>query len=386
VLVGLLCAAAGCRDPLAGDACSPGAPGASWVAFSSRRSGAYDLYAVRADGTCTTRLTTGAGALLATWSPDGTLAYLRQGAGANAVWRLDLASGAEAPLELGGLPVTSPAYSPDGAWLALESPAAGPTQASDLWLAPTAGGQPARLTSGQAAGGGPAVDAGPAWAPDGLTIYFVSNRTGAYEVWSVAAAGGEAHQVTTGARILGKPAVSPDGGALAYARPAAGDAFTEVVLLDLATGTSRVLSSQADREPAFDPAGGRVVVTSSRTGDPELWLLDLATGAPLRQLTRAPGTDGAAVFAPGPPAAGLAAPPRHDQPPGGGAGDRRGGGAAPARRVRQGDAGIEQDLPSGLAGYNPSAASAQSRCMSTEPGPSGWSPSASRAGWALNHP
>lgn len=64
---------------------------------------------------------------------------------------------------------------------------------SDLWLFPTAGGEPVRLTSHE----GP--DANPAWSPDGKWIAFESKR-GEDEVsqlWVISPDGGEARRVTS---------------------------------------------------------------------------------------------------------------------------------------------------------------------------------------------
>jgi Tol biopolymer transport system component len=44
----------------------------------------------------------------------------------------------------------------------------------------------------------------------------------------------------------------------------------------------------------------RIVVTSFRGGNADLWLLDAATGAQVRQLTTDSGIDGAAAYAPFP--------------------------------------------------------------------------------------
>jgi sugar lactone lactonase YvrE len=40
------------------------------------------------------------------------------------------------------------------------------------------------------------ADVEPAWSIDGKTIFFASNRTGAYQIWKMPAGGGAAEQVT----------------------------------------------------------------------------------------------------------------------------------------------------------------------------------------------
>jgi TolB protein len=211
------------------------------------------------------------------------------------LWRHDLATGAETPVAVGGLSATSPAFSPDGTLLAFEGRAPGAASA-DLYVVPAAGGEPLRLTDD------PHEDVGPAWAPDGASLYFVSTRTGAYEVFRVAAAGGQATQVTNRPRIVGKPAATPDGAALVYARTVGGGSATEVVRLDLATSQVGVTSSQDDSEPAASPDGSRLAIRSFRHGQAEILLVDPLDGGRPFRLTQDPASDGAVAFAPPPPA------------------------------------------------------------------------------------
>jgi Tol biopolymer transport system component len=267
-------------------------PGAQWLGFSSSRSGSYDVYAIREDGTCLTRVTSDAGDdLFVTWSPAGTLAYASARSGTMRIYVLDFTTGAKVALDVGDLAATSPAFSPDGSTIAFEGHAPGVTALSDVYVVPAAGGTPVNLT------GGTTYNAGPAWSPDGGTLYFVSNRTRAFDVWKVPSAGGASTQVTTASGILGRPAPTPDGAGIAYARS------SEVVIQDVSgspPGTPRVVSSQRDGEPTVDRTGTRMVVKSSRDGSPELWLLDVATGAAVAKLTSGPGLDGAPAFAPFP--------------------------------------------------------------------------------------
>ncbi|HET8733488.1 MAG TPA: hypothetical protein VFM45_06910, partial [Anaeromyxobacteraceae bacterium] len=277
------------------DPCAFVTDGAQWLGFSSNRNGSYDLFAIREDGTCLRPLTEGAGDdLFVTWSRVGVFAFMSARSGRMQVWVQGMGGGAASILPTGDLAATSPAFSPDGALVAFEGYAPGVSGSSDIYVVARAGGTPVKLTDGAG------YNAGPAWSPDGATIYFVSNRAGRYDVWKVPATGGAISAVTTSSGILGRPAVTPDGRSLGYCRAAAGEAFSEVVLRDLGTGTIRVVSSQKDCEPAFDRTGQHVAVTSQRSGNPEVLLLDVATGAVVRALTSGTGIDGLAAFAPFP--------------------------------------------------------------------------------------
>jgi TolB protein len=77
--------------------------------------------------------------------------------------------------------------------------------------------------------------------------------------------------------------------------------WTGAVLLIAAVLVAR-LSSQApascnDQWPQWSPDGRSIVFTSDRTGDPEIFVLDLAARTP-RQLTRTPGRDAHPSFSP----------------------------------------------------------------------------------------
>ena len=81
-----------------------------------------------------------------------------------------------------------PIWSSDGTQIAFGSNLEGEFE---IYVVPAGGGKPRRITHH------PMFDQGSAFAPDGRTIYFTSNRTGAFQIWSVAANGGSPRQVTT---------------------------------------------------------------------------------------------------------------------------------------------------------------------------------------------
>lgn len=71
----------------------------------------------------------------------------------------------------------------------------------------------------------------------------------------------------------------------------------DIYLHDLATGRERAFTSAwgYDAEATVSPLGDRIVFTSSRSGDLELWTCDL-DGGHLQQVTHALGYDGGAFF------------------------------------------------------------------------------------------
>ncbi|HVK73718.1 MAG TPA: S9 family peptidase [Kofleriaceae bacterium] len=145
---------------------------------------------------------------------------------------LPLVAAAAAPAHAKGLTiddmlamrrVSTPATSPDGAWVAFvvrDSDLAANRGRSDVWLAATDGTSVKRLTSD------PDNDVDPVWAPDGKSIYFRSRRSGSYQVWKIAATGGEAEQVTRLPLDVNGFDLFPDGKRLVVAMDVWPDAKT----------------------------------------------------------------------------------------------------------------------------------------------------------------
>ena len=82
----------------------------------------------------------------------------------------------------------------------------------NLWMLDFDGGDEQQFTSGQCS------DTSPAWAPDGQTIAFLSDRVdGVTQIFLVPAEGGEAQQLTGFPNgVVGAPVWSPDGSQIAF--------------------------------------------------------------------------------------------------------------------------------------------------------------------------
>jgi hypothetical protein len=122
------------------------------------------LYVAAADGSSLRRLTNQSGVIDAhpTWSPDGTeIAFHR----------------ASLPIEADAVP--------------------------DVYVVPSAGGQPRLLVSGS----------DPAWSPDGREIAFARTKSGIY---TIPASGGAPHRVARGIGAFASPTWSPDGSSIAF--------------------------------------------------------------------------------------------------------------------------------------------------------------------------
>jgi Tol biopolymer transport system component len=140
-------------------------PGGSKIIFESTRSGAYEVWMCRSDGS-----------------------------GLNQLTHFNSVTG-------------TPRWSPDGQQIAFDSRAPGN---AEIFIMDSQGGSPRRLTSE------PSTEVVPSWSRNGRWIYFASGRTGSWEVWKMPSTGGPAVQVT---RHSGYAAFeSPDGRFLYYAK------------------------------------------------------------------------------------------------------------------------------------------------------------------------
>jgi serine/threonine protein kinase len=123
------------------------------------------------------------------YSPDGKrVAFSSNRSGAFEIWLAD--SDGSHPQQLTAFrgPITgSPRWSPDGKWIAFDSRPGGH---SAVFVIQTEGGAPRQLTEGQH------DDIVPSWSHDGASVYFCSNRSGEGQIWRVPAGGGSAVQVT----------------------------------------------------------------------------------------------------------------------------------------------------------------------------------------------
>jgi TolB protein len=293
-------------DPVGGGPHGPiapcGAPAPGLLAYASRATGAFDIRVARLDGTCDVAITADdASDVAPSFSlAAGAVVFATQRDGKLRAVVYELRDGTERVLDTGDVSVANPAVSPDGRTLMFEGRVA--LGSSALYVIPLAGGTATRLVDPAGAN-----DAAPAWSPDGATIYFASDRTGVFEIWKVGANGAGAAQVSTdttaavrcaadvACEVVGRPAVSPDGLSIAFARATA--TGTRVVIRTLATGAERVLADADDSSPAFDPAGGRIAVTSYEPGNPDVLVRNVADGSVAHQVTTDAATDGAPAYA-----------------------------------------------------------------------------------------
>ncbi len=268
------------------------------------------------------------------WSPDGrTIVFW--GADRGGLWTIPAQGGSPQKIESEAEEAQFPAWSPDGKWIACSWQGAVTIMSSD-------GGSVRQITKGPA-------DLAPSWSPDGRQLFFLSPKAGELQVFSVPVERGDPIQLTddrdlavyapqwipqrnlllyiaggkirtldtkSGARgtipfsarltlarknykrispelpapgqhlpVRGicSPVPSPDGRLIAFS--ALGDLW-----LRHADGKTEQLTSgpEDDADPAWSPDGSELAYVSNRSGDYQVWALDLA-GRARRHVTTAAG-------------------------------------------------------------------------------------------------
>lgn len=182
-----------------------------------------------------------------------------------------------------------PAFSPDGEKIAFTR-RDGAYQ-TDVFLVPTAGGKPHRLTASHNVKGG--LD----WSADGEQILFGAGLKNTSNLWSVSVKGGAAKLLHTRGPA-DHPSISSGTGSLVYSESKSnyGIVLAELSGKDTpAVKTSHLIASTySECHARYSPDGRKMLFLSNRSGNPEIWISG-SDGENLRQLTE---FDGAEIFSP----------------------------------------------------------------------------------------
>jgi Tol biopolymer transport system component len=178
-------------------------------------------------------------------------------------------------------------WSPTGRFFAFIDAGNRTAQVSRLWLLRSADQETFPVTDGWT------NDWNPSWSHDERSLYFVSNRRGSMDLWRqpIAENGtplGAPEELTTGIGMR-HAAWSPDGRMLAYSKGLRVGNLWRVPVLPRRAVTwadaTQLTFDQALIESAdFSPNGQRLIVSSDRSGNPDLWTLP-AAGGEMQQVT-----------------------------------------------------------------------------------------------------
>jgi Tol biopolymer transport system component len=304
------------------------------IAFTSDRTGNYDIFVMNADCTELTQLTHDPAAdWHPAWSPDGTrLAFAHSFLGTDIFIMnadgTDLRKCTDDEADDHEM-----SWSPDGTKIAFASNRTVVQSGSsdyDIFV------MNADCTGLTQVTDNPTDDREPAWSPDGTTIAFssggvgtpgVNKLSGNYDIFVINPDGRGQRRLTYDRRDDQNPAWSPDGTRIAWKRDRAGadkllvmnaDGSRAFQLVTDATGGEELSrDGLPDGSPAWSPDGSKLVFSSQRTGNTEILLVN-ADGSGMMKLTddRANDDEPAwhprrtpAPFAPAAPAPVPALPP-----------------------------------------------------------------------------
>ncbi|HEV7631532.1 MAG TPA: Tol-Pal system beta propeller repeat protein TolB [Steroidobacteraceae bacterium] len=186
------------------------------------------------------------------WSPDGQwIAYVSFENRASAVFLQRVRTGERRQISARAGVNNAPSFSPDGRKIALTL--SGSSGNLDIYVLDLATQGLTRITDD------PAIDTEAVWSADGRSLYFTSDRAGGPQIYEVAAqAGQRPKRITFGTGYAAGPRLSPDGKLIALVTQESGS--FRIAVHDLASGQMRTLSRGGlDESPSFAPNGAQLI-------------------------------------------------------------------------------------------------------------------------------
>ena len=222
------------------------------------------------------------------WSPDGSSIVYNSFGGSPKILLMDLATGRSRTLlgQQRNVTYLTPVFTPDGKTIVYSRSG---ENGSDLFSISVAGGDtPHRLTSGQGTD-----NTSPTVSPDGRRIVFTSGRLGRPELYIMDADGTNVNVLTdfesSERNYRSDPDWSPDGRTVAYQERVNGDRF-QIRTVRVTGSSPKYLTSEGQNEqPSWAPDARHLVFTSDRSGQRQLWILDVESNR-VRQLTHSSGS------------------------------------------------------------------------------------------------
>ena len=187
------------------------------------------------------------------WSPDGQwIAYVSFENHLSAVYVQRVLTGQRTQVSMRAGINGAPAWSPDSRKLALTL--SGDSGHPQIYILDLSNQHLTRITDV------PAINTEAAWSPDGRYIYFTSDRAGEPQIYRIGASpGSPTERITFTDEYNAGPHLSPDGKMLAMVtRDDSGN--YRIAVQNLATGDFRVLThGRLDTSPSFAPNGASIM-------------------------------------------------------------------------------------------------------------------------------
>jgi Tol biopolymer transport system component len=226
------------------------------LAFTSDRGGTQDIFVYDFDTGLQTNLTRSADYEGSpAWSPDGEwIAYDVFSNVSNDIYIINVETGEQRPIANNTSNEISPTWSPDGDRIAYASDQNGNF---DIYVANIDGTNVQQLTFD------PADETLPAWSPDRVMIAFTSYATGNGDIYLMNARGEGASPLVDSLDQESSPAWAPDSGHLVFNTLFISN--SNIYWMELTNGWTSISldAAQYDYEPEVSPDGSQVAFTSS---------------------------------------------------------------------------------------------------------------------------
>jgi len=261
-------------------------PDGSTIAYvrTGRRWGIHTIPAI--GGTPQLVVSTAPGVYGLDWSPDGRFLVFsgpHEPGNTPAIVMVSVETGETSFLTSPQPPYTcdfSPAFSPDGSRVGFVR--TGPQYQQDVYVVPTTGGTPERVTHYQR------QVTGFDWMPDGRELIFAAAPSGEYSLWRIDLASGDISWLPTQGGAAMQPTIARGARRLVYERLQSDYGIWQVQLDDSTHQAGRptplIASTRIDYGARFSPDGEQIVFISTRSGTREIWTCD-AQGRHLLRLT-----------------------------------------------------------------------------------------------------
>ena len=238
------------------------------IAFQSNRDGNFEIYAMNADGTSQTRLTTNTSSDIdPSWSADGTkIAFATNRDGNFEIYTMNANGTGATRLTTNSVTDSQPTWSPDGTKIAFDTLRDGNFE---IYVVNADGTGATRLTNNAAS------DSQPAWSPDGTKIAFKSNRDGDDEIFRMNADGTGQTNLTNNTSIDELPNWSNyTFGIIFYDTSVGGN--LEITTMDPnGNAIGQINNAAPDYGAAPGPGGNYLVAfTSTRSGNTDIYKCD----------------------------------------------------------------------------------------------------------------
>ncbi len=115
------------------------------------------------------------------------------------------------------------------------------------------------------------------WSPDGKSIAFISMQSGNSEIWIVPSAGGAPHRLTSTVLLKKQPRWSPDGRTIAFVEVQPGGTNGKITALNIEDGNTTSLTENANdsKDPVWSPDSKQIAYVARAGGRTHIAVIDL---------------------------------------------------------------------------------------------------------------